>query len=85
MYLLGKSFLEAAEQLEKLRNISKQAFIQAICDAILAAYKRKVPGHNIDGVKTVFHEETGEIGIFAALTVSENVENEYTEIGIDEA
>jgi len=27
----------------------------------LAAYKRKVPGHNIDGVKTVFHEETGEI------------------------
>ncbi|HEY9886294.1 MAG TPA: transcription termination factor NusA [Vampirovibrionales bacterium] len=85
MYTLGPEFLVAAEKLETERSISQEAFIQAICDAILAAYKRKVPGHNVDGVKTVFQEDTAQIGIFAPLTVVEEVENEYTQIGLDEA
>lgn len=75
----------AAETLERERSISRDAFIGAICEAVLAAYKRKVPGHNVDGVKTVFSEETNEIGIFAALSVVEKVENEFTEIALEEA
>jgi N utilization substance protein A len=85
MYSLGPEFLVAAENLEKERNIPRDAFIKAICDAILAAYKKKVPGHNVDGVKTVFQEENCQVGIFAPLTVVEAVENEYLEISLEEA
>ena len=85
MYKIGTQLLEAAEQLENERNIPKQVFINAICDAILAAYKRKVPDHNVDGVHTQFDEVTGEIGIFAPKAIVETVTNEYREIAIDEA
>lgn len=85
MYKIGAQLMEAAEQLENERNIPKQVFINAICDAILAAYKRKVPDHNVDGVHTQFDEVTGEIGIFAPKTIVETVINEYREIAIAEA
>ena len=85
MYKIGPQLLEAAEQLENERNIPKQVFINAICDAILAAYKRKVPDHNVDGVHTQFDEVTGEIGIFASKTIVETVTNDYREIAISEA
>lgn len=85
MYKIGPQLLEAADQLERERNIPKQVFINAICDAILAAYKRKVPDHNVDGVHTQFDEVTGEIGIFAPKLVVENVTNDYREIAMSEA
>ncbi|MDX1918570.1 MAG: transcription termination factor NusA [Candidatus Caenarcaniphilales bacterium] len=85
MYTLGPEFLAAAETLETERNIPRDAFIHAICDAVLAAYKKKVPGHNVEGVKTVFQEDTAEIGIFAPLIVAEEVTNEYEQIALDEA
>ncbi len=85
MYTLGPEFMAAAEKIEQERNIPREAFIKAICDAILAAYKRKVPGHNVEGVKTVFQEDACQIGIFAPLTVTEDVTNEYTQISLDEA
>ena len=85
MYKIGTQLLEAAEQLESERNIPKQVFINAICDAILAAYKKRIPDHNVDGVHTQFDESTGEIGIFAPKTVVEIVVNEHREIDIKEA
>ena len=85
MYKIGPQLLEAAEQLERERNIPKQVFINAICDAILAAYKKRIPDHNVDGVHTQFDEVSGEIGIFAPKTIVEAVTNEYREIAIDEA
>ena len=85
MYKIGAQLLEAAEQLENERNIPKQVFISAICDAILAAYKRKVTDHNVEGVHIQFDDTTSEIGIFAPKVVVENVTNEYREIAIDEA
>ena len=85
MYKIGTQLVEAAEQLENERNIPRQVFINAICDAILAAYKKKVPDHNVDGVHTQFDEVTGEIGIFAPKTIVETVVNEYREIAFDEA
>lgn len=85
MYKIGPQLLEAAEQLESERNIPKQVFIKAICDSILAAYKKRIPDHNVDGVHTQFDESTGEIGIFAPKTVVENVLDEYKEISASEA
>ena len=85
MYKIGSQLMEAAEQLESERNIPRQVFVNAICDAILAAYKRKVPDHNVDGVHTQFDETTGEIGIFAPKVIVESVTNEHREIAFNEA
>jgi len=85
MYTLDANFLETAEKLEEERNIPKEVFIEAICEGVLAAYKRKNPKHNRDDVKSIFDAETFEIGIFAPMTVAEKVEDEYNQISRKEA
>jgi N utilization substance protein A len=82
---IGDKLLEAAEELERERNIPQQQFIDYVCDAIVAAYKKKVPDHDIEGVRALFDHETGEIGIFAHKEVVEKVANEYHEISLSDA
>ncbi len=85
MIKIGDKLLEAAEELERERNIPQQQFIDYVCDAIVAAYKKKVPDHDIEGVRALFDHETGEIGIFAHKEVVEKVANEYHEISLSDA
>ncbi|MBK9620060.1 MAG: transcription termination/antitermination protein NusA [Candidatus Obscuribacter sp.] len=82
---MGSQLLEAAEELERERNIPQEEFIAYVCDAIVAAYKKKVPDHDVEGVRAIFDTETGEIGIFAPKEVVEKVSNEYHEIGLKDA
>src|ERR1700722_9232706 len=85
MIKIGDKLLEAAEELERERNIPQDEFIAYVCDAIVAAYKKKVPDHNVEGVRAIFNKETGEIGIFAPKEVVERVSNEYHQISIGDA
>lgn len=85
MIKIGDKLLEAAEELERERNIPQEEFITYVCDAIVAAYKKKVPDHDVEGVRAIFDNDTGEIGIFAPKEVVEKVSNEYHEIGLAEA
>lgn len=85
MIKIGDKLLEAAEELERERNIPQEEFISYVCDAIVAAYKKKVPDHDVEGVRAIFDAETGEIGIFAPKEVVEDVANEYHEISLEEA
>ena len=85
MYTLDTNFLETAQKLEEERNIPKEAFIEAICEGVLAAYKRKKPSHNKEDVRSVFDAETFEIGIFAPMVVVDKVEDEHNEISRKEA
>jgi hypothetical protein len=64
MYNIGKNLVEAAEQLEAEKNIPKQTFIRAICDAIGGAYKKKMGLTSQDNILVQYDEEAGEIGIF---------------------
>jgi N utilization substance protein A len=82
---IGSQLLEAAEELERERNIPQEEFIAYVCDAIVTAYKKKVPDHDVEGVRAIFDTETGEIGIFAPKEVVEKVSNEYHEIGLKDA
>jgi len=82
---IGDKLLEAAEELERDRNIPQEEFIKYVCDAIVAAYKKKVPDHDVDGVVAMFDHETGEIGIFAPKEVVEKVSNDYHEISLTDA
>ncbi len=47
MIKIGDKLLEAAEELERERNIPQAEFITYVCDAIVAAYKKKVPDHDV--------------------------------------
>jgi transcription termination/antitermination protein NusA len=82
---IGEKLLEAAEELERERNIPQEEFINYVCDAIVAAYKKKVPDHDVEGVRAIFDNETGEIGIFAPKEVVEQVNNGFHEIGLAQA
>ena len=85
MIKIGDKLLEAAEELERERNIPQEEFISYVCDAIVAAYKKKVPDHDVEGVRAIFDNETGEIGIFAPKEVVEKISNEYHEISLSDA
>ncbi len=85
MIKIGDKLLEAAEELERDRNIPQEEFISYVCDAIVAAYKKKVPDHDVEGVRAIFDTETGEIGIFAPKEVVDAVSNEYHEISLGDA
>lgn len=85
MIKIGDKLLEAAEELERDRNIPQEEFISYVCDAIVAAYKKKVPDHDVEGVRAIFDTETGEIGIFAPKEVVDKVSNEYHEISLGDA
>lgn len=85
MIKIGDKLLEAAEELERERNIPQEEFISYVCDAIVAAYKKKVPNHDVEGVRAIFDAETGEIGIFAPKEVVDEVADAYHEISLEEA
>lgn len=85
MIKIGDKLLEAAEELERERNIPQEEFISYVCDAIVAAYKKKVPDHDVEGVRSIFDHDTGEIGIFAPKEVVDKVSNEYHEISLADA
>ena len=85
MYKIGKQLAESAEVLEKERNISKGTFINAICDAIAGAYRKKMGLHSAEGIHAQYDEESGEIGIFAPKTVVKEVKDDALEIAMGEA
>ncbi len=85
MYKIGKQLAESAETLERERNISKETFISAICDAIAGAYRKKMHLPTSEGIHASYDEESGEIGIFAPKTVVTEVKDEALEISMAEA
>jgi len=85
MYNIGKNLVEAAEQLEAEKNIPKQTFIRAICDAIGGAYKKKMGLTSQDNILVQYDEEAGEIGIFAPKTVVSELTDAAREISLKEA
>jgi len=64
---------------------NESEFHSYVCDAIVAAYKKKIPDHDVEGVRAIFDQETGEIGIFAPKKVVEKVNNAYHEISLADA
>lgn len=85
MYKIGKQLAESAEALEKERNIPKEVFVQAICDSIAGAYRKKMGLQPMDAVHSQYDEETGEIGIFAPKTVVAEVTDALREMSLEEA
>ena len=70
-------------QIGKDKGINKQILIEAIESAMLSA-ARKHYGHNLN-LETKFNEETGEIEVIQFKTVVIRIEDDGTQVGIEEA
>ena len=85
MYKIGTQLVEAAEEMEKLKNIPRDTFIRAICDAIAGAYRKKMKLLSTDSINVVFDEEAGEIGVFIPKIVVAELNDPLREISLVEA
>ena len=76
---------EACEELERERGISKDDIIEALKDAMVAAYKRHFRIKEATNVEAYLDKETSEIGILRTKTVVQEVEDPETEISLADA
>lgn len=82
--MINKDFFAALDELETERGISKETFIEALQNALAAAYRKQYPGKN-GRVEAVLNPETGSIRFFARRTVVEEVLDKDSEISLEEA
>lgn len=85
MIKVGKALVEATEQMEKEKGIPKDTIIRLICDALLTAYKKHLKGLNVSNIVAAVDEVNGEVGIFRIKEVVKEVQDEHTEISLEEA
>ena len=78
-----KIFLEALDELEKEKGISKEELIETIEQAILAAYKKNYGEY--DNLSVRIDEKKAKIIIFVPKTVVVSVEDDELEIELSEA
>ncbi len=76
---------EACEELERERGISKEDILEALKDAMVAAYKRHFRIKEATNIEAILVEETSEIGIFRTKVVVDMISDPDTEIPLDEA
>jgi N utilization substance protein A len=76
---------EACEELERERGISKDDIIEALKDAMVAAYKRHLRIKEATNIEAYLDKETSEIGIFRTKVVVNEISDPDTEIPLDEA
>lgn len=80
----GKTeLLEALTILEKEKEISKEALLEAIENSLINACKNHFG--KADNIKVVMNRETCEYSVYAEKTVVENVEDPVMEISLAEA
>ncbi len=79
----AKIFLEALEELEKEKGISKESLLETVEQALLAAYKKHYGDE--EKVEVEIDRETGEIGVYEVKTVVEDVYDAALEISVEDA
>ena len=82
---MNKEFISAIDELERERDISKEALLDAIEQALISAYKKNYA--NSQNVRVNIDRETGDIGVYMIKKVvpDEDVMNDYDELTLDEA
>ncbi|MGH2467707.1 MAG: transcription termination factor NusA, partial [Candidatus Limnocylindrales bacterium] len=80
---MSRDFVGALLQLNAEKNISREALLRTVEEAIQSAYRRVSPGNENVGVEV--DAETGKIRVFRAKTVVELVEDPELEFTLAEA
>ncbi len=80
---MNKEFIQAIEELERERQISKDVLIEAIESALVSAYKKNYG--TSQNVRVDINNETGDIAVLMRMDVVEEIEDELTQISVEEA
>ena len=80
---MNKELLEALEQVEKEKNISKETLLEAIENSLLTACKNHFG--KADNVKVTINPDTGDFAVYAEKEVVETVEDPVLQISLEDA
>ena len=73
---MNKEFINALDEIERSKGISKSVVIEALEKALEKSYEKNFEEHT--NVEVHINSESGEIKIFALKTVVDKVEDELT-------
>ena len=80
---MNKDLIEALNILEEEKGIEKEVILDGLRQAMMAAYKKDY-GQNAN-IRVDIDEITGQISVKADLTVAEEVEDDRTQISLEDA
>ena len=80
----SKEMILAMEELEKENGMEPGSLLESIETALIVAYKRDFDS-TADNVKIVVDKETGDFHVYAEKEVVENVEDENTQISLEDS
>ena len=80
---MNMEFIEALHELEKGRGISAEILFEAIEAALISAYKKNFG--SLQNVRVLIDRSTGEFKVYARKTVVEVVEDDRTQVSLEEA
>ena len=83
MAIDSQELVIAMQELEKEKGIKKEYLLESIETALVTAYKRNF--NSAENVKITMDGETGEIHVYAEKDVVEQVEDEKTQINLQDA
>ncbi len=76
-------FIEALEEIEEEKGISKEVILEALESALISSYKKNFGSSQ--NVEIEIDENSGIVKVFAKKNVVENVEDELLEISLEDA
>lgn len=79
----GRELIEALDQIEKEKGISKDILLEAMENSLVAACKNEYG--KADNIKVIIDRETGNVVVYAEKTVVEAVEDDVMEISLADA
>lgn len=77
------SIKHAIEQIVKEKGIDRQVVLEAMEQAVLTAANKKY--RNTRDLEARYNQDSGEVELFEFVTVVDEVQDSYKEIGLDEA
>ncbi|BCN31471.1 transcription termination factor NusA [Anaeromicropila herbilytica] len=80
---MNSELIEALNQIEKEKSISKDILLEAIENSLVAACKNHFG--KADNIKVNINRSTGEVAVFQERVIVEKVEDSVTEIALAEA
>ncbi len=80
---MNTEFLEALDDLEKEKGISKELLVEAIESALVSAYKKNYG--NAQNVRVCIDQESGDIDVYRQKEIVEEVFDPLIEVSLEEA
>ena len=82
---MNREFIEALDEIEAERGVPKDVIIESICSALVSSYKKNYNTASNVEIDINISEEDGSVHVFNLKNVVAEVEDEATEISLENA